>query len=63
MVIQQTVSDRKNITTADTLKVAYWLMNGVFQFDLDLFKGQSQGHTNVDCEYLVNGERQDKCCQ
>ena len=32
---------------------------------LACYKGQNLGHANFDCEYLVNGDRQDKscCCQ
>ena len=32
-----TVTDRANNTITDTSEVAYWLSNGVFKSDLELF--------------------------
>ena len=32
--IAEMVTERENISIADTLEIAYWLSNGVFAFDL-----------------------------
>ena len=57
IVILQTVTDRAYITIATILEVTCGLSTGAFTFDLGPFNSQSQGHANLDCEYLENGDR------
>ena len=46
------MTDMANINES-SLKVMYWLLIGIFTFNLKV----SQGHAHFGCEYLVNGDR------
>ena len=59
MNILQIVTDKTNITIANTKEVAYYYFFQLVFLHLTLVNsnGQVQGHATFSCEYLANGDR------